>query len=291
MKPAARRPRIAVPAEAVRTREQVLAAPGLVLRGETVWATCWNCGGTGNYPSSLTPPGRCRLYCWTGRDDTTYGRLPIPVDRYVKKAQAADRANYRAGVRARQFEAQRDARLADAPDPRLLPLLQAFGLDPRNLPSLETEPEGVPATRWFALATSLVAQWVAKGELSEKQWDLAAKLPGYEAERVARAQAEADARAASQHVGTAGQRLVTTVTVEALQTFPSALRFGGVRTRVRMRDTHGNVVVWWTSSVEPKELVKGATVTVKATVKRHVEYKGERQTEVLRLVVTPPVLV
>jgi hypothetical protein len=92
-----RSPRIAVPAEAVRSREQILA--GATLIGGHIWTTCHNCGGSGNYPSSMTPPGMCRLYCWQNRTPETYGKLPVPVDTYVKRAQANDRREYRAKVR------------------------------------------------------------------------------------------------------------------------------------------------------------------------------------------------
>lgn len=93
--------RITVPAEAVRTREQIL--DGQVIRRTTageecVWVTCGNCGGTGNYPSSMLPPGRCRFYCWDGRTPDTYGKLPVAVEKFVKQAQAADRRAYRAKV-------------------------------------------------------------------------------------------------------------------------------------------------------------------------------------------------
>ena len=76
-----------------RSREEILA--GATVVGGRVWVTCWNCGGSGNYPSSLTPPGRCRLYCWTDRTPATYGKLPVEIERYVKKAQASDRREWR----------------------------------------------------------------------------------------------------------------------------------------------------------------------------------------------------
>jgi hypothetical protein len=89
---------IKVPAEAVRTREEILK--DAVIRKtsdgrECVWVTCWNCGGSGQYPSSMIPPGQCRLYCWQGRTAATFGRLPVDIDKYVKREQAADRKAYR----------------------------------------------------------------------------------------------------------------------------------------------------------------------------------------------------
>lgn len=115
--------RIAVPADKVRTREQILA--GQTIRRTTdgveqVWLTCDNCGGTGNYPSSMLPPGRCRFYCWEGRTPETYGKRPVELETYVKRAQAADRREYRAQVQweleapAREQAAQEAAQRAEA---------------------------------------------------------------------------------------------------------------------------------------------------------------------------------
>lgn len=104
-----RRRRIKVPAEAVRTREAILA-DAVVGKGH-VWEVCSNCGGSGDYPSGCTPPGRCRFYCWAwaidggppigrlvDREPKYYGRRPVPIDKYVKRAQAADRRAYRDAI-------------------------------------------------------------------------------------------------------------------------------------------------------------------------------------------------
>lgn len=88
--------RIAVPADRVRTREQILA--GQTVKGGYVWQTCDNCGGSGRYPSSMDPPGMCRFYCWRDRTPETYGKRAVDVEAYVKRAQAADRREYRRQV-------------------------------------------------------------------------------------------------------------------------------------------------------------------------------------------------
>lgn len=141
-----RSPRVKYPEGVIRTREQILAqlqaqsaAPTLdtyaVLHRGWVWVTCHNCGGRGNYPSAMTPPGLCRLYCWAkphtdpiaaamgalppmkDRDDPTFGRLARSVDKYVKSCQTADRAAYREELARpareaaqRQAQAEREAR-------------------------------------------------------------------------------------------------------------------------------------------------------------------------------------
>jgi hypothetical protein len=103
-------PRIKVPAEAVRTAEQIL--DGQTIVGDSVWLPCWNCGGTTMYPSSMTPPGRCRFYCWENRTPETYGKRPVSVDVYVKREQAADRSEYRARIRFELERPEREAREA-----------------------------------------------------------------------------------------------------------------------------------------------------------------------------------
>lgn len=65
-----KRPKIKIPADAVRTPEQILA--GATVRNGHVWIECHHCGGSGNYPSSCIPVGRCYLYCWQGRTPETY---------------------------------------------------------------------------------------------------------------------------------------------------------------------------------------------------------------------------
>lgn len=102
--------RIQVPESAVRTREQILAAA--VVAGGFVWVTCWNCNGTGDYPSSMDPPGKCRLYCWKDRTPQTYGRLPMLIDNYVKREQAHDRREYRFEVTRPEREAAEAAAAA-----------------------------------------------------------------------------------------------------------------------------------------------------------------------------------
>lgn len=102
--------RIAVPAEAVRTREQILAGVTVTegKDGQFVWVQCWNCGGRGTYPSSMIPAGMCRLYCWNGRTKATYGKLAMPLEKFVKRAMANDRRDYRARIR---YELDTPARL------------------------------------------------------------------------------------------------------------------------------------------------------------------------------------
>jgi hypothetical protein len=90
--------RIPVPADKVRTPEQILEGQTVTHGGKYVWVACHNCGGSGTYPSSMTPPGMCRFYCWQDRTPETYGKRVVLAEKFVKDAQAADRRAYRAQV-------------------------------------------------------------------------------------------------------------------------------------------------------------------------------------------------
>jgi hypothetical protein len=233
--------RISVPAEAVRTPEAILA--GLYVAGGYVWTTCHNCGGSGNYPSSMSPPGKCRFLCWADRSqdtlsalmgnyrskpssDPTFGKLPYPVAVYVKKAQASDRREFRA---AAKWKLERPAR-----------------------------------------------------EAAEAAARLQAEIDAY-AEDITRSEEAAylfDRTRTSQHVGTVGARVELTLRVVDRRRFPASNYGWTDRYLFRMRDESGNVFIWWTTS---GSLGLGETVPVKATIKAHSEYNGEKQTEVQRV--------
>lgn len=210
-------PRIKVPADAVRTPEQILA--GVTIRGEYVWLECWNCGGSGNYPSSMIPAGRCRLYCFQNRTPDTYGKLPVLVAKYVKREQASDRADYRARIRYEQDAPNRAAREAAAAE----------------------------------------SERVARQAEEVRLADEAARL------------------AVSQWVGRVGDKIACGVTLVDWRSFDSTY---GRRTMYRLRDDAGNVLVWWTTGA--LDMGKGDRCSIKATVKEHTEYRGERQTVLLR---------
>ena len=97
-------------------------------------------------------------------------------------------------------------------------------------------------------------------------------------------QAQEAMRAASQHVGEVGQRLAVAVTVERISTYARA-QFGAAwKTEtvyiVTMRDDAGNALVSKSPSFCPE---KGASLTIKATVKTHTDFRGEAQTDLARV--------
>lgn len=241
---AARRRRIKVPAEKIRTREEILKDV-LVFKG-LAWVRCNNCGGTGNYPSAMNPPGRCRFLCWAVRKKDvpdcidggmaalvdkrgtswapTFGLLPKNIDAYVKKAQAADARGYRDAVIAEEDRPAREAAERERAERRA---------------KLDAAKE------------------------AERQRILAEK-----AKRV--------------HVGTIGERFVKLpVTLERI--VKTETQFG-TRYGNAFRDLDGNAIMWWGSyPVAPRdEESKGLKLFLTATVKDHSTYNNEAQTTVLR---------
>lgn len=92
-------------------------------------------------------------------------------------------------------------------------------------------------------------------------------------------------RAASRHVGTVGKRQVFAVTVERINSFTRP-RFAGYGDEtvwvVTMRDGNDAAIVSKSSTFCPE---KGDRLSIKATVKAHDEYRGERQTIVQRVAI------
>lgn len=91
-------------------------------------------------------------------------------------------------------------------------------------------------------------------------------------------------RAASRHVGTVGKRETFEVVVERINSFtrPSFSGYGSDETVwvVTMRDANDAAIVSKTPAFCPE---KGERLTIKATIKAHDEYRGERQTLVQRV--------
>lgn len=89
--------------------------------------------------------------------------------------------------------------------------------------------------------------------------------------------------AGSHHVGAVGKRIELAVTVERVAEFPRA-KYGApwieeMFAIVTMRDEAGNAIVSKSASFWSE---KGRTFTIRATVKEHTAYNGEKQTIVQR---------
>lgn len=142
-----------------------------------------------------------------------------------------------------------------------------------------TEFEGRPAYEDI-ITNDMVAKLVRYGSLSDKQWAFLANLVAkIEARPVVAAKREAELvekRATSRHIGTVGERRGFILKVVATPKYEG--QFGTVVINV-CEDLSGNVVIYKGGKALGE---KGATVTLKATVKAHGERDGVAQTIINR---------
>lgn len=131
------------------------------------------------------------------------------------------------------------------------------------------------------------AKWAAKqAEIDAKAAEIAAARKAeeerLEAERLAR---EAE-KAISQYVGEIGEKITTTATYIGSPYFERR-SFGGFGVETcyinTFKDEAGNKIIWKTSARNVGvEIEEGATVQLSGTVKEQSEYKGEKQTIIIR---------
>lgn len=148
-----------------------------------------------------------------------------------------------------------------------------------------------------ALIAAAEASEAVMAVVKQRQEEYEEKKRGWAAEKEARRKA-AEMRANSQHVGRPKQRLDMVVTYEGSSDFERASYSGyGMETVYihRFRDEDGNAIIWWTGNafgdyVEDDQGYSnwqkynvGDKFRIKATVKKHGEYKGEKNTVVTRV--------
>lgn len=230
-------------------------------------------------PLEYDSPGQCRLYCWQGRTSDTYGKLPVDIDKYVKREQAADRKAYRAPIIAAQKEDEKKNRAA-APDPRIKALADRYGWNLEDLPAHASLP-GYSKPR--QIAHDLVGSYLNKGTLSEAQWELIEKLHSWQDEDDERAKKIAEKKAASDFVGTEGERFRN---VDATLEFFKELEptQWGTKTMYVFRTADSNRLTWfsttWVRGADVDKLPQ--KVKLSFTVKKHQTYRDEKQTVINR---------
>lgn len=129
---------------------------------------------------------------------------------------------------------------------------------------------------------------------AKREAERAEREAKWQREREERRKAEEARKAISQYVGNVGERITATVKLEKEVSFdvPSFRGFGTDTKWIYIfADESGNKLIWKTTNglwkdgkngiMEP--VYEGETVVIKATVKEHGDYKGEKQTEVQRV--------
>ncbi len=135
---------------------------------------------------------------------------------------------------------------------------------------LDAKDEGLSS-----FAIDLLAKFNQWGNLSDKQIDWVLKLA--DEVRVDKIKEARKAQAArSNHVGSIGERKEFTATVVFTKDFETDF---GISTLTIMEDAEGNVLKWFGAGFGEE---KGATLKFKATVKKHDEREGVKQTCITR---------
>lgn len=120
----------------------------------------------------------------------------------------------------------------------------------------------------------------------------AAELRAEEERKKAEEERIAAIKAKSNYVGTVGEKMTITATYEGSPYFErrSFAGYGTERCYIhRFRDSDGNLIIWKSCCGFPiLGCQEGETVVVAGTVKEHSEYKGEKQTFLLRAKVKRP---
>jgi hypothetical protein len=104
-----------------------------------------------------------------------------------------------------------------------------------------------------------------------------ARALGREVEK--RIRDERSATRPSAHVGQVGLRVDLELTVERVTDRASDY---GARRIVSMRDTSNNLFVWMTGAGSTAEVKAGQDLKIRGKIKRHNEFRGEKQTELTR---------
>lgn len=118
---------------------------------------------------------------------------------------------------------------------------------------------------------------------ADKLGIVASLIAAYRREQDSLRRFEAKARASGHLQAEVGQRLVLTVTLKEMRTFETVYGFSH---KCELETEDGVVLVWWASNdptIGPDAWAKGEKRTVKATVKKHDEWKGIKQTVVSRI--------
>lgn len=206
---------------------------------------CFKCSGKGRF-HSLYGGGR-RCFVCNGRGYLV--ETPKMVANRLARA-------------AREVEAA--AKVESADDPRIVALKAALQA-------------GIVPSRSVSFAQDLVAKWARYG-LSDKQWVWVEKL--------SQPPAPVDPEASvSRPVGTLGQRLDLTLTVESTREVNSQW---GASLLVKTHDASGNRVAFFVPLHVQFNSRPGATLIVRGTVKGHREFAGQTETTINRVDIKAP---
>lgn len=198
------------------------------------------------------------------------GQVVATADQAFTYINPPDFRGQNAGERRAKFEAAKAAHQPTQEDIELAEKAVAYAEE-----DLEKKMEG---------NDYLYNLWVACNQtiLNHKLIGIAASLISHfikEVERRTMKELELRTTKNSVHVGTVGERRFFEVKVLSVKMIGLDSQFGP-KALTKMADTQGNLIVWFDSTPEP--LKTGQDYILKATVKKHDEYQGQKQTIINR---------
>lgn len=206
----------------------------------------------------------------------TWVAAVVRIEGWLSRSKARDQGGFATADRAFDLMTKEEAyRKRD--DPR--PAAEDLALAKTAIDWARTDLAAKPEKNDYEHNLAVVS---ARDAVDTKAFGIAASLItaykralGFEAERKARMEREAK----SEFFGEAGKREVFTLTV--LKVIDLESDYGAVHLH-RFVDEKGNIATWFSSS---GSLEIGKTYAIKASVKKHEEYKGAKQTMLTRCAV------
>lgn len=207
----------------------------------TGW-TCYRCGGTGEDPKLITVFG--------------YTAERVTALNSAGAKRAATKAK-KAAEKAAAIEAEKEANRAV--------FNEKYGELLKNVEATKFPENGI------------VADILSKAKENVRLSDAQAEVLKKHLARVA----EEAAKPASEFVGEVGGKIEVSATVERKMQFERAsfsYPYTELVTMVVFRTIENSAIVWYANNT--KGIEKGDVVTIRAKVKEHTEYKGEKQTKI-----------
>lgn len=242
-------------------------------KGFTQVKKCGRCGGQGGAEQWRYTGYTC--YDCGGRG--TMGTETIKVYTAEKLAKLNATKAKADAKRAAAAAAKQAAWAAEALANREAFLAANAALIERAKPYMTTNAEGEPS-----FIARVITKAIEKSHITEGQATAILNV-------IEKIETAAKVAAASEHVGQVGKRIEVAVTVERVTEFIRP-KFGAHWIEecfaiVTMRTAEGAAIVSKSTSFWSE---KGRQLKIRATVKEHTEYKGEKQTIIQRVAVLEP---
>lgn len=217
---------------------------------------CTRCGGAGGWRG--WPGFTCFRCNGSGKEHHRTKTKLYTWDR-IEKVLAAKNI---------KFKAKQDAKNEERN--QLLMFWENLKIENNFLNEIENIIASGDVTRDISFASSVINTIKNRGQASESQINVLKNVWN-------RVQATTEKKNSSNFIGVVGAKTESTLTLKFEKSFSGVY---GITFLQIFNDENGNAVSYMGAS--PMNLEKDETVKVKFTVKAHEEYKGEKQTKIIR---------